>query len=83
MNTKIKYVCATKAQMNSKTNLPIGTLMYTYDTQEIFMNTGRTWVKVYQNQTMTYSRQLRPYICQQCGAPLRSNVCEYCDTVYA
>lgn len=53
---------------------------YVYDNNK-WINIGATATQPYYPTTATVEK-MKPRICTQCGAPLHSNKCEFCDTEY-
>ncbi len=47
---------------------------------DVFLYSGNKWIKI--ENTEPNSKKLTPMVCERCGAPLKSNHCEYCNTIY-
>ena len=58
-----------------------GEIVLTVDTNEIFVGTKNGFVQILSPKEKL-NKQLRPHICERCGAPMHSNICEYCGTEY-
>ena len=58
-----------------------GEFVFTIDTNEIFIGTKNGFVQI-QPPKEKLNKQLRPHICERCGAPMHSNICDYCRTEY-
>lgn len=65
---------------------PIGTLYFDKRTNKMWMlNSEKKWVQMahYEEYKSTAEKDNKNIInCRNCGAPIRSCICEYCGTVY-
>lgn len=53
----------------------------------VYIWSGDEWLEIENYQDKSYTKtnspkKMEPWICERCGAPMRSSKCDYCDTQY-
>ena len=86
MINNIRMKVGTKVQLSTKSNLDFryGEIIYCTDTSEVYMYNGNSLIKIADQQMteMKDDKVLQPRICKCCGAPMHTNICEYCGVEY-
>ena len=79
MRFNFKTACTTKS-LHTIVNPCEGDLIYVTDANAMYVYAG-DWIEINTSNSDPHkesTKTLYPHVCKCCGAPMRSNVCEYC-----